>query len=809
MVDWNPNFPEVLGNEYMMNHDQKNRIWSGAPSKMDRKRSTLAETIGSLKMSASVDPLTRASVPTLIDVIVEGNEFTALPKTAFLVPNVDRLNTGWVTQSGGTTNLWQSIDDPTTKWPSVVTETTWLQTPSGVRDYAAGFDTALFQAAGAAQNGRIFGVSVGAILGANVNVRKLETRLRIGGAYFSPAGGPRRDVTGYGAMYSFLWGEINPATDRPWTPAEIANFGTQADWGVMIRSVTSSATQVPRIIALSLNVAYLETENRAAVGVWSRPESIGTSKLINVTTDTLRTMPAGTANWAKAANTNYLFFWRQSASPSQYGPVVADDVRWNGTHQDLTRNGNPPGVVYPLSFSGTPPPGATGLASESTTYDTFGRPQKVFSGLSPASYALAMVTTAPADSIDSQPYRLDPADLAKVTSTQKLGQRLVPGSSQTYLGTRFTLIPPATGNPTLTVSVIRISDQVQMGGTFTVTATVARSLRVLGGGSTWAYVSGFLSSSASLVGAVPYELRFTTNSGEWLMAMPDCSLAPTASFGGNTSGAFIGATHDTNRDLSAVLVRQPNPVTAATATILEMPVLTYLSYQGLPLIQHVRVTWSPPGSGMGGLFKRYELDRSLDGGTTWFRIAHLYNSAAASFDDHEVPRDTSAIYRIRAVGSDGRFSAYAQTGSVQPTGPGEVIILTCNHDVTKEVAYFFDHESTYPLLASSGDEIVLIHGSNRQVVFMETEDRGIGWHTEITIDKMAVYRDGGHKAIAPLITIVRSLSIPYVCALDDKGTQILGHVSVKEASRSQSSRYYTADINVIPTHDAPVPVEVL
>lgn len=807
MPNWNPNFPEVLGNEWMLNHDQKNRVWSGAPGRMDRKRSTSAETIGSLKMSASVDPHTHASVPTLIDVMVEGNEFTAQPNIVNMLPNVDRINTGWVTEAGGSSNVFNSINDDTTQWPSVTTETTWLQTTGNVIDYAAGFDTSLFNG-GAAANGRIFWVGVGAILGANTGIRKLETRLRIGGAYFPPAGGSRRDVTGYGALYSFFWGEINPSTLRPWTPAEIALFGTDATWGVMIRSVAASAAQFPKIIALSLNVAYLNTENRVAVGVWRRPESIGTSKLINVTTDTLRTMPAGTANWSKATNTNYLFFWRQSASPSQYGPIVADDVRWNGGYQDLTSDGNPPGVVYPLSFSGTPPPGATGLASEAATYDTFGRPQTVFSGKSPASYALAMITTAPAESVDSQPYRLDLADLAKVTPTQKLGQRLVPASGQTYLGARFTVIPPATGNPTLTVAVVRISDQVQIGGTFTITASAARSMRALNGSNDWTYVTGFLSSAAALVISIPYELRFTTDSGEWLMAMPDCSLAPTASFGGNTSGAFIGATHDTNRDLSAVLLRQPNPATGATAAIINVPVLTYLSAQGVPLVQHVRVSWSVPGSGMAGLFKRYELDRSLDGGTIWFRIAHLNNAVTASFDDHEVPRDTSAIYRIRAVGLDGRFSTYAQTGAVKPTGPGEIVIFTCNHDTTKEVVYFSDHDSTYPLLSAAGDETVLIHGANRQVVFMETEDRGIGWHTGITIDKMAVNRDGGHKAIMPLVNTIRSLSIPYVCTLDDRGTQILGHVQVTEADRSNSTRYYTADINAIPTHDAPVPVEV-
>ena len=99
-------------------------------------------------------------------------------------------------------------------------------------------------------------------------------------------------------------------------------------------------------------------------------------------------------------------------------------------------------------------------------------------------------------------------DLALVKSTQKLGQRVTPASGQTYLGVRFVVSPPATGNPTLTVTVNRVSDSVQMGGTFTITADAVRALPA--GIAGWRYVTGFLSSGAALIAGTAYEIRVTT-----------------------------------------------------------------------------------------------------------------------------------------------------------------------------------------------------------------------------------------------------------------------------------------------------------
>lgn len=806
MPNWNPNAPEILGNEWLVDVNDKSRVWAGAPGRMLRLPSTTAETIASLKLSASVDPLLRASVPTLIDIIPEGSEFTAIPKLAKLAPNSDNTNTGWTDDALGTTNIFNAINEDTTQWPGPAQDS-WIQTTGSIKDYVAGFDASLFNG-GAATSGRIFWVSVGAIMGANTGFRKLEVRLKIAGVFYAPAGGARRDVHGYGAIYEMWWGEINPATLRPWTPADIALFDTDATSGVHIRSVAATPTHWSKVFALSLNVRYLETENRSAVGVWRRPEDIGTERLITVTTDTLRTMPAGTVNWAKPASGNFLYYWRQSVSPSLYGPVVADDVRWNGGFQDLGLDGQPPGIVYPLHSSGVAPPPAGVIASDAIAYDHWGRPQMAFSGAGRMGYGLVLVRNDAANSVDSQPYRMDVADVVNFkTGSGITGQRFTPGSSQTYIGFRLPIIPPPTATSTLTVTVNRVSDGVQMGGSFVITAANVRLIRP--GLNSKRYLTGFFSSGAALVSGTQYEIRLSVTGTEiWRVFAADASLGASAGFEGTTSGAMVAGVHVTTRDMAVNLIREPNPPTACTAALVDVAVTTYASGQ-VPTRKSVNVTWSPPGSGMGGLFHRYELERSLDAGTSWHRVANLYQSAANSFPDREAPRDTAASYRIRAVGTDGRVSAWATSSAVTPTTDGLLLILTSNHSTGLEVAYFYDKESSYLVLSDEHDEAVAIHGADRSVVFMEREDRGVGWQVNIWINQITLVGKGGTHVLSGLIDLVRSLDIPYVCVLDNQGTQLLGHVSVAEVPQRQPAHRYTAQITVTPTHTVPVPVEVL
>jgi len=814
MPNWNANFPEVLGLEFLPTYHQTARVWAGAPARMQRLRSTAAETINQLHLSAAVNPLLEASVPTVVDVIVEGNEVVPLPLIARLVPNSDKTNEGWTTQAGSATSLFQSIDTVPLRWPDP-TQTTHIRTFTPYTAYACSLNAALFDTGGAAVNGRVFWVGVKAILGANTGFRQLGLALEINGTLYPPAGGGGRDVHGFGAIYDFWWGEINPATGLPWTPADIADFGTAGGSRIFVRSAAAATTaQYPKVVAVSLVVQYATTENRAAVATWRRPEDIGTERLLNVGTDALISLPGGAAGWAKASTTNYLFYWRQSVSPSEYGAVVADDIRWNGAYQDLGPVGQPPGIVYPLQSSGTSP-SATGISSLDITHDQLGRPQTAFTGASRATYGLALERSDVAISVDSQPYRLDATDLEYVTTTQKLGQRVVPGSSQTYLGVRFPTIPPGvrsiepvSGDPTLTVAVFRVSDSVQMGGTFTITASAARALPTSG---VWRYITGFLSSGASLVSGTAYEIRVTTSAGgNWVMAVPDSSLGPTASFGGSTNGAFIGATHQSARDLAITLVRQPDPPQTAAAAATNIAATTFSDE--VTTVKHVSVTWAQPAVGMGANFARYELERQFTGGA-WQRIANVLVSSVVSFIDREATRGVAATYRIRAVGVDGRFSAWATTGSVTLTDTRPMLILASNHRSDLYFVHLYeitdpaDAETIYPMLSTEHDEVVSVHGADYQVVFMEAEDRGIGWRTRVSL-KQAAAAAKGLTRFASLVALVRSLEVPYVCAMDHQGNRILGHVSVSEGTQTQPDHRYTARLDITPTHTEPVPAEV-
>jgi hypothetical protein len=798
VVSWNPNFPEVLGNEWLANVGRSGRVWSGAPPLMARIPSTVAETITALKMSAQVNPLTEASIPTIVDVYEAGAEVMPNFSVAKLNPTSDKLNDGWLTSDGAlTTNLYQRIDDDVQRWhPGAPAEADWIYSTAGSHiNYECTFNVAQFAAAGAQQNARIGFVELRTIAGASTGYRKLYTRLNINGTHYGPAGGSVRDVHGYGAMYTHWWGELNPATDRPWTPADIAQFGVGGNSSARFTTYTTNLFQFPKIWGVRLYVYYITTENRVAVGVYRRPEDIGASRLVNIQTDTLRTYPAGTANWAKAASKLYLFHWRQSISPASYGPTVADDIRWNYLFQHLGPEGHPPGSGFP--------PNAF-LALGYNNVDQFGRPEGAFTHDSRSSAGIAFLRSDAANSVDSQPYRLDITDLTKLTSAQKVGQRVTPASGQTYLGVRFPIMPPATGNPTLTAAVHRVSDGVQMGGSFSITAEEVRDLPEAWGG--WRYVNRYLSSGAALLASTAYEIRLTsTAGGDWLTAILDSSLAPTTGFGGTTDGAFIGTTHFPNRELTVTLTRQPNAPTGLTAAIYHVPVTTYTDCP-VSSIQHVKLTWTIPGSGMGAVFAQYELERQLNGVSGWHRVANALSPSTNTFVDHEVPRNASAQYRVRAVGKDGRFSTWNTSGSVIPVTTAAVAILTSNHLPTIEQVYVYGLDSSFPVYGASADETISIHGADYQVVFMETEDRGVGWRTSVKVSRFKESGLGGHDTARPLIDLSRSLDIPYVCAMDNFGTQVRGHLAVGEVALQQPGDRYDAQIEMIPTHTKPVPV---
>ena len=669
MPNWNPNAPEVLGNEWLANVGLTQRVWAGTHAGMARMPSTAAETIIQLQMSATVNPLLSESAPTVVDVIEEGQEQVGLFKLASLIPNSDTLNEGWTTGALTTTNLYQKIDEDVTRWPKQIAAD-WIQTTQSYVDYECSFDTASFAAGGANQNARIGWVAVQTIYDTNTGFRKLYTTLNLAGNYYSPAGGWLRDANSFGSIFKFWWGEINPATGLPWIPADIANFGPAGTYRFRVGSHQANTNQFPIVHGVRLHVHYQTVENRAAVGVWRRPEDIP-DRLTTAATTNLRTLPSAgppTGRNSPAATTC-------SCGDSRCPPPSTGPSSRTTSAGTTSANTWVPEVNLPTMRRR--PVGCWQRTVSLTT--SSGGPNTV--SCPTARRALRWSWFAPTSARRSI---RSPTGLISPTSRKSPPHRSSGSGSHRPHPSRISvsgssIIPPATGTPTLTVTVNRVSDSVQMGGTFTITAAACRALPAGVGG--WRYVTGFLSSGAALVSGTAYEIRFTTRAGgNWMMAMPDSSLGAAASYGGTTNGAFIGATHITTRDLSANLVRQPDPPTNVQAGDRQHR-RHHLLRRG-----HHRPSRQRDMDAAGGRdgrpvrpLRARTSTRSLGRGRT---IAKITTSADHQFHDHEAPRNVAATYRIRAVGTDGRFSDGPPVGAVTCTDPRAMLILTSNHSNT-------------------------------------------------------------------------------------------------------------------------------
>jgi hypothetical protein len=800
-VESNPNYPEVFGPEWWPTRNAPNRVWGGSHARLQRITSTAAETIEAIRLSGNFDTLHRAGVHTMIDVIEDGQVETPQAIPVDLAPVTATITGSWRNEASATggSDLAESIAQPIDRWPVPVTHpaaSRWITTPTSNNAAQFAVDAAAFGPSGQYENARVTWVEIRAILSANSGFRRMRCRLRPGGTAWTGAGGSSREVHFFGAMHSFWFGELT-LDEGPFLPADIYDFRPDGDSRVEILSQSVSSANQPRVQALALRVWLIPEENRSAVGVWRRPET-PPGRLANVTTDMLVSVPDGSADWAKEDEKDYWVCWRQSVSPAWYGPVNADDIRWMGAYQDLGPGGEPPGVVWPFHPHGRQPAPDGVPASWRATPDFHGwlDPE---TRRSRAVFALALVDDSGDPSVDSIPYRAELADIVHLRSSQRIGQRLTPAESHTYAAVRFPATPPPAGNPTLRVRVFRVSDDVQIGGTATWTGAESRFLRSGPGGIRYHFLA--FDAPVSLVQGVQYEVRWTTTSREWFLFMPDTSIAPEVAFGALVDGGVIGTTHLVERKLNMNLVEAPDPVADFDVA------LTTTMHPGRePIaVDHPQLTWTPGAHGAD--FDHDEVERLVEGGD-WELFATINAEAVDELTDHEAPREREIEYRITVVLVDGRRAEWVEAGPVEPETNGRVVVLTSNQEPDLEVAFVAERESSYTILTAEADEVVMIHGSDNQVVFREAEDRGIGWQVDITVHAVSEPDNGGAAVFDALLAVVRNRELPYVTVMDHQGTVIRGHVAVEGLAQVQPAHLYSATLTVTPTHSTFLPLTI-
>lgn len=817
--NWNPNAPDLLGLEWPLATAQLEAITpnSSHPDTFAQTlRSTSAETIEAIQLRKTANSGDTRPLFTLVDIYPAAGT-APVPAGGQLVvdyaPNNDLSNAALTgaevwhkTVGGATTNLWQNVNDPPI-YPDALTAANSDIYTEGHSRYRCEVASAGFPA-----GARVLRVYIAAVIGARPDPT-FATRLFAFRLFHTPSGvsynpaGNHPTTHAFGTYHLLDCGEINPVTLAPWTPADIQSFDA-GGWSIQVEAVGGASTRAV-IAAMALRVLYVATENRVAAGCWQRPLTSPVGGPANPTTDRVVTLPSGAANWAKPASGDFTFLWRPAELAldlADSGPPTAraNDIQWR--------------VVAPVGGDAgepSPVPGMTGAR-----YPCNNSGGVIVGAGTPTNRAavIGLLKAGAVVSNDSQTYSVFDHTVGEALlggPDEFLAQRISPTASESYLGVRVVASPPVSGPGSLTATVHRVSDGVQMGGSLAWTAEEARAL-------TLPVLEGFLSSAAVLVGGTQYEVRFTASSdteGLWEFPFPEAVFGLNVTFGGTTDYARfegdIGTPSYTGADLAAVLLVQPDPpadVAAATIGVAGPGDGWCCSVDEIDVI---RVSWTATALGVG--FARYEIERQE--GTTdamWQPVWVVAVEATDEFADFETRRGEQVRYRVRVIATTGAFSEWAETDWVVARARGVEVIFASNARPELTVAYDHDPEITYDFLDTDGDTLVPIYGADYQAAFQESEDRGVAQQVGIVanfgrapVDPATGQRIGGVRVWDPLRAITHARPpIPYVCFLDWEGNRVLAHVALNPGRSRQPAHRYSTSVVVTPITATPAVTEL-
>lgn len=820
--NWNPLAPAGLGLEWEATREYLMPVAKSVAPFGQRLRSTAAQTVTGLRMRATVDSAVSQPLMTLVDVYPEASIIAGAVTTAYYLPSGDitagsDIGAGdWERVGGATTNLYLSIDDMPSVPPAdsdYIGVNNGIGTPSGYNVHVGSGAHPL--------TSRILRLSIVAVHKTNPSPDNgnLPFQYRLWYVPTTTTYTPPNaafSVNAYGGMVTIDCGEINPVTMLPWSPADVREFAVGGDWGLRVESVGNANTN-PIVWAMALKVEYV-TENRAAIGTWERDPAVGDY----VDTDALVSLNTGTgvlaANWAKPSSGDFVYVWRAAHAPMVTGSdVLADDVLWHAAGADLA----------PVLDAQYPP--VSGMAGAVVPVSETGRVASAFAGDLKRAAVLGIEISGPAFSDDSQPYELGLAQLLGVTSADANGvaQRLrqSSGGPLSYLGVRFLVVPPATGSTTLTVTVNRVSDGVQMGGSLVLTAAAVRALTSLGGTDA-KRVEGFLSSGATLVSGTQYELRFVASGSDvWYLLAPEShtSLAGNT-YAGSTDSAREGGSTYTDRDIEAVLLVQPSAPAGFGAAVDPEDLYAEPAHGCRPRSYNVvDLTWTP--TALGSAFLRYEVERQDPDTSAWHLVATIDTEATATWSDEEMPRNRGVSYRLRVIATTLAFSDWATAGPVIAETEGAELILTSNHRPDLRVVMNYDPDAAFDFPDGDADELYPIHGGDGYLVFSDPEDRGVATQYRMVVFHADASKvrpsDGagnliGHKAMwEPLRRITRALfrddgsgTIPYVAVCDLYGNVTYAYVKLGTGRNRQPADRYHVDLTATPLQAYPTPTDV-
>ena len=785
MTAWNPNAPALLGLEWFPVVTADDVIASNGACFAQRLRSTAAETIGEIRLFV---PQVTTPGRYLLEVYPAGSEVPGVVTTATYRPNADSAFLNVQNQAGSTVNLWQSVDE------AVLDGTDYIRTVNpSIFGHLWTYKSA---SAGFAAGRRVLGmrwVSSGRQVGGQHTwewairrqtsgfLRLLRTNYAVADGLFTTT--------------AFL-SDINPFTGLPWTQAEVQSFDSLVDPTRLSLRVgwtnPVDASSQGRLFQTFLEVDSV-AENRVAYGA------------VDITTPGIAypvfpmLTPGGAANWAKAAATDYTYVLRRIAgigNPDDptAGPLgsMVGSVGWRyHDDQDVGLPAVTAGAAY-----------APGL-------DTNG----AIVALGPAltrGRSLILRTTAPTGSVDGIYGELSEAF---PNSPPTLRQQVTTTVAQTYDSAMFVVgladpeLPPA-GD--LTVRVRRFADDVQFGGDGTLTVAEFQAATISAQG--WARVRVPLAAPAVLAAATQYYLQWEAVEPEgtgWKIAYGEFPIAfgpfGQASFGGTADALQLFAVGIPNPafDAWAMLVNEPAQIVGLTATLQQQPLPGDGTDCSVDDLDYVALDWT---TSVEAQFGAYEVQRSLDGGTTWETIAIITDQADSEFDDYEGTRGVLTSYRVRqtqfVLEVPGPWSA---TVTATPLPRDCEVLFVSNLDPSLNVGYNDQTPRTYTFLDADRAVLYPIFERDRQVALQPTERLGDRWEMELVINAVATPSPVGRRLFNAIETIARA-DLPHVTVLDSDGNRWIALVQVSQGVRREPGALYLAAVAVTEVATAPTPV---
>ena len=789
MAEFNPNATTVLGPEFRPASEKALNVPGIGTGYAMVLPSTGVETVDEIHLG--VDSVYVGAAGTsplgLVEIFEAGDEIpTGITSTIFR-PNEDVAIAGWRDEGGGSTTIFDGIDEATLDLAD------YIESGGLGDDYDVRFATA---AALAGQ--RILGVEL-FLVGENTAGAPSIVEVSFSGATNLPIGvASGNNTVSFGTSDNVksetfvLTEQKDGALSDPIDIWRISDI-TDLDASTHVR-IRQTGVGNLRVYQVYLTVHHCD-ENRVAVGL---PENSAAGNLNARTWQNFNlSEPDGTDNWPKAAATDYTIHARQT---SNYGGDAADQFDLAGLSAVGVTGGAPPW---------------TNAAFSRPTLDARHTITALGSS-TPETIPVVLVRSDAADSVDSQPYARigGPAAMGDVDSGATWEQE-ISGAAAVAYGLVIAMVDAQAATADLDFAVRQRSDDAQLGGDATLTRAEWDALPVIAG-SPFRRALVPLASAATLAAATQYYLDATSAeaTSAWKVAVMVADIETSGSDPEGELGTYNGTTDDftdavaaqAEADGAATLHVQPAAPTNFDAVAGSQDFTAEGAGCSVDAIAFASLTWT--ATALGADFGTYEVERLGPDGL-WQQIANITTESVTEFRDFEGRRGEIERYRMRVVDNLGASSVYTSQATEQANAEDCEWLLVTNEDPALNVAYDPGPFRAYNF--RNTDEITRrrIYGRDFATQFGPLEQRGVSFSLPLTINAQdsadpapGIPTSPGIPVFAP-IRAIADAALSYVCVLDDQGNRFYAGISLLPGSHTMPGHRYFVTVDVGEVTDTP------